>query len=128
METKQATSDKTSEESKQLEPCPFCGGVAEMYTGRTFTRRGGLCGSQIEALKKLNEFRKMGTVVAHYIGTRNVYRANMKEKALKWTVHVEMQGYIPRCSNTNCMGRTQIMFQTEAEAAEAWNRRAVYAD
>lgn len=34
------------------------------------------------------------------------------------------KAYVPQCSRTDCIGRTRKTYETEREAAEAWNRRA----
>lgn len=108
----------------KLMPCPFCGGEAEIYADRTFPYRGkATCGTEDEAQKKLEEYRAIGTVVKYDIGPHSMLRANMKAAKVKWGVVVEMRAYIPRCCNSDCLGRTQSMFLTEKEATEAWNRR-----
>lgn len=41
----------------ELKPCPFCGGNAEIYTGRNFPARGkNVCESEAEAQEKLEEY------------------------------------------------------------------------
>jgi hypothetical protein len=47
-----------------------------------------------------------------------------KGTVVKWCAFVQYRGYIPRCMNPKCLGRSDLMFHTEAEAAEAWNRRS----
>lgn len=107
-----------------LKPCPFCGGESEIYAGRTLPKKGKTtCESENEALEKLEEYRAIGTVAEYHIGPRRIKRVNMKEEKAKWGIVVEMVGYIPRCCNAGCLGRTQKMFLTEKEAIVAWNRR-----
>lgn len=108
----------------ELKPCPFCGGESEIYAERSFPyRRKSLCENEEAAKAKLEEYKTIGTVVHYSIGPRIMQRANMKGKKTKWGIVVEMKAFIPRCCNSNCLGRTQIMFLTEKEAVEAWNRR-----
>ena len=37
--------------------------------------------------------------------------------------HWKPEGYIPRCKDTKCIGRTYRIYHTERAAAAAWNRR-----
>ena len=37
--------------------------------------------------------------------------------------HWKQDGFIPRCKDTKCMGRSTRVFQTETAAIKAWNRR-----
>ena len=109
----------------ELRPCPFCGGPAEIYTGRTFPRQGkALCESQQEALEELERYKSTGVVLSYHIGKHEFSRCGMKEKKIKWAVVVDMQAFIPRCYDPHCLGRTQAMFRTHTDAAEAWNRRS----
>lgn len=111
----------------ELKPCPFCGGNAEIYTGRNFPARGkNVCESEAEAQEKLEEYKRLGTIAYCHLGPREMNRANMKGPKKKWAVVVEMVAFIPRCCDRNCLGRLQTMFLTEEEATEAWNRRADY--
>lgn len=34
-----------------------------------------------------------------------------------------VKAFIPRCMDTKCLGRVYKLFETEAEAIAAWNRR-----
>ena len=104
----------------ELKPCPFCGGDAEMYTGRTYIKGKSTCETYEQALEKLEEFKNIGVVLNHSVGQ---LRRRTKTQKEKWGVRVEMQAFIPRCCNTNCLGRTAMMFMTETEATEAWNTR-----
>lgn len=36
--------------------------------------------------------------------------------------HLEPDGFIPRCKDTKCMGRSTRIFHTETAAIKAWNR------
>lgn len=114
---------------KEMKPCPFCGGKSEIYTGRTFPYRGkATCGSEEEAREKLEEYKAIGTVVNYCIGPHSTQRANMKKAKVKWRVAIDMRAFIPRCCNSDCLGRTQAMFLTEKEAIEAWNTRSDHAE
>lgn len=108
----------------ELKPCPFCGGDAEIYTGRTFpSPRKAMCKTVQEALERLEEYKSSGVVIHHTIREREYRTVAMKKGVTKVAVAAEMQAFIPRCCNEKCLGRTQIMFHTELEAIEAWNRR-----
>lgn len=116
-----------SEEIK-LKPCPFCGGMAEIYTGRTYpVMSKSRCKTEAEARAYLEECRRNGVVSDFFFSTRtqNIYSSKVGyigEKSY-YAINVLMQAYIPRCLDKKCLGRTQIMFKTEGEAIEAWNRR-----
>lgn len=113
----------------ELKPCPFCGGGAEMYTGRTFpVLNKSFCKTEADAMEYLEECRSNGVVVDFKIGnrTRSAFNRNTGhygETKHYYSVYVHLQAYIPRCLNPKCLGRTQMMFRTETEAIEAWNRR-----
>ena len=107
----------------ELKPCPFCGSNAEMYTGRTYpTVSKSLCESEEAAKEQFERLKQRGTVVDYKIGKRKRLHGYKNPKQ-KWGVWVVFQGYIPRCTNPKCIGRSAIMFHTEAEAADAWNKR-----
>lgn len=109
----------------ELKTCPFCGGDAEMYTGRNYPAKGkGLCATYEDALAELQKWKSTGVVVKHSIHPRKHFVHGMKAPKQKWSVDVEMQAFIPRCCNPKCLGRTAMMFQTETEATEAWNTRS----
>ena len=38
--------------------------------------------------------------------------------------HWEPDGFIPKCKDTKCMGRSYRIFNTETAAINAWNRMA----
>lgn len=108
----------------ELKACPFCGGKAEIYTGRNFPHMGkSLCTSEEEARGELKKYMEIGTVHSYRIGSGRMQRANMKTPKTKWGVVVEMKAFIPRCCKSGCLGRTQNMFLSEKEAAESWNTR-----
>lgn len=100
-----------------------------MYTGRTYPALSkSLCKTKADAEAYLEECRSNGVVFDFRISTRtrNIYSAKAGKYVGEKNYHaitVFMQAYIPRCLDNKCLGRTQIMFKTEEEAIEAWNRR-----
>jgi hypothetical protein len=106
----------------ELKKCPYCGGKSEMYTGRNFPEYGkSLCKTKEEAEALLEQYRAVGIVVKWNIYQR--FRRSLTGNE-RWGVRVVHQGFIPRCLNTKCVGRNAMMFHTEEEAADAWNRRS----
>ena len=100
-----------------LRPCPFCGSSAEMSLNNFRYRHNTRCKSQIDALEKLEEYKKTGVLTNHVIAPQHTCKRAM------WGVWVEFQRFTPRCSDRKCIGFSSKDFGSEAEAAAAWNRR-----
>lgn len=110
-------------ESK-LKQCPFCGSEAEMYTGRLWPQKNvALCVSEADAQDVLETYDAIGVVVNSGIYRKTRFTCGKGRIPGKWAVWVQLQGFIPRCTNSKCIARSDYMFLTEAEALEAWNRR-----
>ena len=87
----------------ELKPCPFCGREAEMHVRWN---------SYEECVEK-----KQGIPD----GAKFLYvKVTGKHKYYYYRRYV----YIPRCTDTECVGRTTKPFWDEDVAEEAWNRRA----
>ena len=85
----------------ELKPCPFCGGIAELHQSLYFE----------EFADKKSEIPKGAKILYD-----KCYRT-YKGYAYKRTI------YIPRCTDTSCVGRTTKLFFDEQTAITAWNRR-----
>lgn len=86
----------------ELKPCPFCGGEAVMNTGEYHTQ-------YVENKKEIPNGANILRQVKYPNG-KSYYEYRRK-------------AYIPRCVDKGCMGRIRRMFESEAEAVIAWNRR-----
>lgn len=108
----------------ELKSCPFCGGLAEMYTGRGFPiRERTQFKTREDAELWLNQLQELFPVQQCGVFSKERYYYK-KGAVVKWCAFVQYRGFIPRCMNPKCLGRSDLMFHTEAEAAEAWNRRS----
>ena len=87
----------------ELKPCPFCGGEAFMRLGE-FPARSCTHKKEMPGNARLIRQSTYPSGATYY---------EYRQKA-----------FIPQCLDTKCMGRTYRLYETEEEAAEAWNRRA----
>ncbi len=87
----------------ELKPCPFCGGVGEMHT------RWNTYEESVEHKNQIPTGAKFAYMKEYEDCRRYYYRRKM---------------YIPRCTSTDCVGRTTRTFWDKEKAAEEWNRRA----
>lgn len=92
------------ENEKKLKPCPFCGGSAGTHRRRSSIR--------YRAYRK-EDIPKNGTFL----------------REIKFADGLKIYEYAKAefgawCLDTSCIGRVSKVFPSEAEAIEAWNRRA----
>lgn len=88
----------------ELKHCPFCGSPAEIHYAE-FPSEFLAQGERVpKDARVIREWRKPG------------------EK--RWHVEFRRTAYVPRCTDSACVGRSHKMFKTKQEAAKAWNRRA----
>lgn len=88
---------------EKLKHCPFCGNKAEIYKTKFATRYADSAdhvpsGSEIV---RIVSFPDRGGYVEY-----------------------QKTAYVPRCCDQSCIGRIQKRYESEDEAAFAWNRRA----
>ena len=88
----------------KLKPCPFCGSEAEMHT-------------------RLDSFDSIAYKKCEIPKTARIVCEKKYPNSAKVYVYRKML-YVPRCTTTNCMGRTTRSFEIEREAEDKWNRRA----
>ena len=108
----------------ELKLCPFCGCEAEMHT-RPFPQKNvGLFESKAAAQEFMENYEPIvGTVFN--IGIYQKKRFDFRKGRIpgKWAVWVQLQGFIPCCTKSRCIARSDLMFLSEEEATEEWNRR-----
>lgn len=90
-------------EHNELKPCPFCGGVAELHKRYH---------SVEEVAYKKSEIPN---------GAKFMYEKAYPQKRM---YYYRRKTYIPRCTDTSCVGRTTKIFFDEQLAINGWNRRA----
>lgn len=87
----------------ELKACPFCGNVAELHERYN---------SIEEIAYKKSEIPKDARFMYEKVTPKNriyVYRRKT---------------FIPRCTDTSCVGRTTKIFFDKQTAIAAWNRRS----
>lgn len=89
--------------ARKLKPCPFCGSEAIMTTG---------------------EYQPRYTEHEKEIPKGSRLLRQTKYPSGKTFYEYRQKAYIPQCTVKGCMGRIRKMFETEEEAARAWNGRA----
>lgn len=87
----------------ELRPCPFCGGVAELHERYH---------SIEEIAYKKSEIPKNAKLLYEKITEKRRIFAYRRKT------------FIPRCTDTSCVGRTTKIFFDKDIAIDAWGRRA----
>lgn len=114
-----------AETDKRLLACPFCGGPAEIYTGRFFPSAGKNFHTEAAAREWLaknvqpnsRDFGVRLNKASERYGQQKYFRG-------AWHAWYDRPAYVPRCMETQCADRSAVMYRTEQEAIDAWNRRA----
>ncbi len=86
-----------------LKPCPFCGGEAEMHV-------------RLRSFEECVENRSMIPSDAKFCYEKVTDRYHL--------YFFQKKIFIPRCTNTKCVGRTTKTFEDRWDAEKHWNRRA----
>lgn len=110
---------------EELKSCPFCGSLAEIYTGQLFPRKSrSALESESDAQAILEEWKKEFTVVDFMIYRHVRNKKGTGNRKKEWRLWADLQGFIPRCSDAKCLGRLAMRFKSEEEATAAWNQRS----
>lgn len=87
----------------ELKSCPFCGAASEMH----------IVDSSLQETRRKQDVPK---------GARILRTVTYKSGAKYYEYYVKE--YVPRCTDTSCIGRCTKRYKTEFMAQAAWNRRA----
>ena len=87
----------------ELKPCPFCGGVAELHT-------------------RYDSFESIAYKKSEIPKTAKLLCEKKYPQGAKYYYYKKLL-YVPRCTMSSCMGRTQKVFEIKQEAIETWNTR-----
>lgn len=87
----------------KLKPCPFCGNVAELHERYHSIEEVAYKKSEIPQNAKFL-YEKVATKIRFFVYRRKTY--------------------IPRCTDSSCIGRTTKIFFDKDTAINAWNRRS----
>ena len=87
----------------ELKPCPFCGGNTELHERYHSIEEIAYKKSEIPQNAKF--------LYEKVMPKRRIYAYRRKT-------------FIPRCTDTSCVGRTTKIFFDKQTAITAWNRRA----
>lgn len=90
----------------KLEPCPFCGGEAEIH------EREESMSHCVETQKEIPQGARVLRCVTYPDRNKHKRYYEYREKV-----------YIPRCCRSECVGRLGKQFRSKADAEAAWNRR-----
>lgn len=109
----------------ELKPCPFCGDKAEMHNSRSYPATIVATFFDEDSARIFRENHCLSDLVVKcWVSRKSRYVAGKgKVMSDKWVCRAEYRGFVPRCANPKCLGRSATMFHTEAEAADAWNKR-----
>lgn len=87
----------------ELKSCPFCGLPAKMHTAYYAAEFADSDDQIPKDAEIIREWRRPGRK--------------------QWSVEYRRKAYVPQCTDSACVGRSQKMFRTRQQAIEAWNRR-----
>lgn len=87
----------------ELKPCPFCNGNAELH----------------ERYYSIEEFAHKKSEIPN--GAEFLYEKVLPKRRI---YAYRRKTFIPRCTDSSCIGRTAKIFFDKQTAINAWNRRA----
>jgi uncharacterized protein CbrC (UPF0167 family) len=88
----------------ELKPCPFCGLAAKIHISAFVS----------EYVQSNDAVPKDATIIREW----------RRPGAKTWSIEFRRAAYTAQCTDPACIGRSQKKYRTEAEAINAWNRRA----
>lgn len=108
----------------ELKRCPFCGSEAKMRTIPWPEKIVGLFESKAAAQEFAENYDPIvGTVIDIGIYQKHRFSCGKGRVPGKWVVWAQLQGFIPSCTKSRCIGENDTKFLYEEEAAAAWNER-----
>lgn len=111
------TNESVIIDSPNLMSCPFCNKPAEMMRKQTY------CSTQSMHNVTDCDYRKYVKWIFTYRTYRDRETCEQVEYAQPFHIGYYEYGYVPRCTDPSCCGRSTKKFLSEQRAVEGWNRR-----